>query len=75
MPNKSTDGFKYILVVIDLYTRYGWCIPLINKKQETLVEAFEIYFDQDKRIPKFIWFDKEAGITSEFFNDFCDKKI
>ena len=74
MPNTSTDRFshKYILVVIDLYTRYAWCIPIKNKKQETLKEAFEFYWKKDEQIPKYIWFDKESGITSKYFKKFTD---
>ena len=75
MPNKSIDKrFKYILVIIDLYTRYGWAIPIKDKKQERLVEAFEYRWDKYKRVPEYIWFDKEAGITSKYFKSFLDKK-
>ena len=49
MSKKSKEGYKYILVVIDLYTRYGWAIPMMDKKQETLAELFELYFDKDNR--------------------------
>ena len=28
MSKISKEGYKYILVVIDLYTRYGWAIPM-----------------------------------------------
>ena len=74
MPNKSKEGFKYILVVIDLFTRYGWAIPIKDKKQETLVEAFEYCWDKYKRVPEYIWFDKEAGITSKYFKKFTEDK-
>ena len=71
MPKKSKEGYKYILVVIDLYTRYGWAIPMIDKRQETLAESFEIYFHKDNRIPEYLWFDREAGITSKYFKKFA----
>ena len=51
MPKKSKEGYQNILGVIDLYSRYGWCIPIKDKRQETLVEAFESYFEKDQRIP------------------------
>jgi len=53
-----------------LYTRFGFCIPMINKPQESLREAFENIFEEHDRIPKFIWFDKEAGIKSNYFKRF-----
>ena len=73
MSNKSKEGFQNILVVIILYTIYCWAVPIMDKKQETLVEAFENYFEKDSRIPKYIWFDKESGIKSKFFKRFCDE--
>ena len=36
------------------------------KKQKTLKEAFEFYWKNDLRIPKYIWFDKESGIISKY---------
>ena len=33
--------FKYILTVIDLYTRYAWAIPLPDKKGQTVAQAFQ----------------------------------
>ena len=71
MSKKSKEGYKYILVVIDLYTKYGWAIPMKDKKQETLAESFELYFDKDNRRPEYIWFDREAGITSKYFKKFA----
>ena len=72
MPKKSKEGYQNISVFIDLYTRYGWCISIKDKRQETLVEAFESYYEKDQRIPNYIWFDKESGIRSKFFKNFCD---
>ena len=72
MVKKSSDDekFRYILVCIDLYTRYGWAIPMIDKKQETLRESFEQIFENDQRIPDYIWFDKESAIKSKYFDKF-----
>ena len=28
---KNNDNFRYILTIIDLYTRFAWSIPLKNK--------------------------------------------
>ena len=39
MPQQN--GFKYILTVMDGYTRYAWTVPLKDKKGETVANAFE----------------------------------
>ena len=70
MVKKSTDNYRFILVCIDLYTRFGFCVPMINKTQESIREAFENIFEEHDRIPEYIWFDKEAGIKSNYFKRF-----
>ena len=50
------------MAVIDVFSKYGWLIPLKNKKGETVSEAFKTLFEERK--PKFIWSDK----GSEFYN-------
>jgi len=42
--SKSNDGFKYILTVIDLFTKYAWAIPLKDKSAPSVVKAFETVF-------------------------------
>ena len=42
----ESDGTCVIIVVVTyLYTRYCWCIPIKDRKQQTLVKIFESNFD------------------------------
>lgn len=34
------DGFKFILMCIDVFSKYTWAVPLINKTGAILVAAF-----------------------------------
>lgn len=51
---KENQGYKYILTIIDIYSRYGYALPLKNKKPKTVASAFEtldkypIYFSSDE---------------------------
>ena len=36
----TESGHKYILTVIDAFSRYGICIPLINKSMQSVARAF-----------------------------------
>ena len=38
--SKYNKGIRYLLCVIDLFSRYAWVIPLKNKKGESIVEGF-----------------------------------
>ena len=38
-PNFVWDGFKYIFIMMDHFTNYGWVIPLNENKAETILTA------------------------------------
>ncbi len=58
------DGFKYILAVIDVFSKYGWMVPLKLKTGEAVAKAFNKIFNYSKRKPEKIWVDK----GKEFYN-------
>ena len=62
MPQQN--GFKYILTVMDGYTRYAWTVPLKDKKGETVANAFEEIMKKSKRKPNKLWVDQ----GKEFYN-------
>ena len=60
--SKQNKHYKYLLAVIDVFSKYGWLIPLKNKTGITVSEAFKTLFKERK--PMFIWADK----GTEFYN-------
>lgn len=47
----ANKGNKYILTIIDCFTRYAWVFPLTNVKCETVKQCFQKLFDNgDKPI-------------------------
>ena len=63
--SKYNKGIRYLLCVIDLFSRYAWVIPLKNKKGESIAEGFEKILDDFNRKPNRIWVDH----GSEFYNN------
>ena len=63
--SKYNKRIRYLLCVIDLFSRYAWVIPLKNKKEESIVEGFEKILDDSNRKPNKIWVDH----GSEFYNN------
>ena len=41
---KYNDNFNYLLIVIDILTKYSWVVPLKNLKNSTMINAFKIIF-------------------------------
>ena len=39
--NKYNKGIKYLLCVIDLFSKYAWVIPIKDKKGTSIVNAFK----------------------------------
>ncbi|PFX11699.1 putative uncharacterized transposon-derived protein F54H12.3 [Stylophora pistillata] len=60
---KWNKGYRYLLMVLDVFSKYGWIVPLKNKKGESVAEGFEKIFTEE-RVPKRLWVDK----GSEYYN-------
>ena len=63
---KQNKGFRYMLNVIDVFSKFAWSIPMKNKTGVTTLEAFKEIVKQSSRIPKHLWVDK--GL--EFYNKY-----
>ena len=37
---KSNKGIRYLLNVIDIYTRFLWVVPLADKEEQTVLDGF-----------------------------------
>ena len=67
--SKQNQGFKYILMVEDIFSKYGWAVPIKFKTGAAVQKGLEKIFEE--RIPKKIWVDK----GKEFFNKDVDKLL
>ena len=62
--NKFNKGFRFLLCIIDIFSKYAWVVPLKDKKGISIVNAFQKILDKSERKPNKTWVDK--GI--EFYN-------
>lgn len=62
--SKENRGMRYILTVIDVFSRYAWAIPIKSKKSECIIKAFDKIFRQSKVKPRFLQTDQ----GTEFLN-------
>ena len=60
--SKQNKGYKYILMVEDIFSKYGWAVPLKTKTGIAVRDALKQIFKQ--HVPKKLWTD--AG--REFYN-------
>ena len=62
--SKCNKGIRFLLCVIDSFSKYAWVVPLKDKKRISIVKALQIILKQSNRKPNKIWVDK----GSEFYN-------
>ena len=67
--SRKIKGIKYLLCVIDLYSKYAFVIPLKDKKGISLLNAFDKIIKQYNRKPNKIWVDQGG----EFYNNIFKK--
>ena len=61
--------FRFLLCVVDIFSKYAWVVPLKDKRSVSIVNAFQKILTVSNRKPNKIWVDKE----SEYYNSFFKK--
>ena len=72
--SEFNKGIKYLLCVIDLFSRYSWVIGLKNKKGESIAEGFKKILDKSKRKPNKIWVNHGSEFCNNKFKGFFKRK-
>ena len=67
---KNNRGYRYVLVCVDNFSKYGWTIPLKNKYATTIKEAFEQIITNSKRKPNLIETDDGKEFANKIFESY-----
>ena len=75
--SKFNKGFRFLICVIDIFSKYVWVVPLKDKKGISIVNAFQKILKESNRSeakskgrkPNKIWVDKGSQ-----FNNISSKK-
>ena len=70
---ENNRRYRYVLVTIDLFSKFGWKIPLKNKNAQTKKDFFEIILISSKRKPNLIETDRVKEFYNNIFQDFLNK--
>ena len=70
---ENNRGYRYVLVTIDNFSKYGWTIPLKNKNAITIKDSFENILISSKRKPNLIESDRGKEFYDNIFQDFLNK--
>ena len=69
------DGHRYLLMVIDIFSRYAWSRPLRTKKAKDVIDAFNSILEQDgRRRPKKLQTDLGKEFDNRHFRSFLNRQ-
>ena len=74
-------------MVIDIFSKYGWIVPLKDKKGETVTKSFQQIFEEGDKPerpsglkvldnmskPEYLWTDKGSEFYNKHMKDLLDK--
>ena len=69
----NNRGYRYVLVVIDNFSKFGWTVPLKNKNAQTIKDSLENIIINSKRKPNLIETDRGKEFYNNIFQDFLIK--
>ena len=70
---ENNRGYRYVLVTIDNFSKFGWTIPLKNKNAQIITDSFENILINSKRKPNLIESDRGKEFYNNIFQDFLNK--
>ena len=66
--SKYNKGIKYLLCVIDLFSKYAWVIPLKDRKGTSTANAFKKIISKGRK-PNKIWVAQGSEFYNQSFKD------
>ena len=67
--SKYNKRIKYLLCVVDLFSKYVWVVPVKDKKETSIFNAFKKIISE-KRKPNKIWIDQGSEFCNKSFKYF-----
>ena len=71
---ENNRGYRYVLVIIDNFSKFGWTIPL-KENAQTIKDSFENIIMNSKRKPNLIESDRGKEFYNNIFQDFLNKNV
>ena len=65
--SKYDKGIRFLLCLIDIFSKYAWVVPLKDKKGISIVKAFQSILKQSNSKPNKIWVHKGSELYKAYF--------
>ena len=70
---EANDGYRYLLTVIDIFTRFAFVEPLKNKTAPVFLEGFKAIMTRAVEFPRRILADRGSEIKNKLFKIYCNQ--
>ena len=70
---KFNKGIRFLLCVIDFFSKYAWVVLLKDKKCVTIVNSFQNILDSSMRRPNKIWVYKGKELYNKSMRSWLEK--
>ena len=70
---ENNRGYRYVLVIIDHLSKFGWTAPRKNKNAQTIKDSFENILISSKRKPNLIESDRGKEFYNNIFQSLLNK--
>ena len=70
----NNKGFRYIFIIIDIFSKYLFAIPLKNKYSQTITNEFSNILTKSKRKPIKLESDRGTEFYNSIFQNFLKSK-
>ena len=70
---ENNRGYRYVLVIIHNFSKFGWTIPLKNKNALTIKDSFENILISSKRSLNLLESDRGKEFYNNIFQDFLNQ--
>ena len=68
----NNRGYRYVLVITDNFSKFGWTVHLKNKNAQTIRDTFENILISSKRKPDLIQTDQTKKFYNSIFQNFLN---
>jgi len=72
---KENNGMKYGLVVLDMFSRYAWIVPIKDKTGDSVLVAFKSIIETSRRKPAKLWVDQGTECWNSKFRAYLKNDI
>ena len=69
---KNNKGYRYILVVVDNFSKFGLTIPLKNKYAQSITDAFSQFIKTSRRKPNLLETVDGKEYVNKIFSEFLN---